>query len=139
MWAREYDGLAKARRIITLGSPFHGTEVAAAARAIAPGECPAACQQLAPGSALLAGLDVAEPAGLPRWLSLWTTDDLVVVPADSARLAGAINIAVQSVCPDMVISHEQLPTDPVVVTMILRSIGPSPLRPPSATACPHPG
>jgi triacylglycerol lipase len=139
LWARDYDGAARARRIITLGSPFHGTELAAAAEAIAPGECPAACRQLVPGSALLNGLKVTSPVGLPRWLSLWSTGDLVVMPADSARLAGAINVPVQSVCPAEVITHSQLPVNPVVVTMVLRSIGRGPLRAPSPAVCPHQG
>jgi len=99
IWARRYDGFARARRVITLGSPFHGAELAAAAQAFVPGACPVACQQLTPGSALLASLDVASPAGLPHWLSLWTTDDQTVKPPASAQLAGAIDVPVQSVCP----------------------------------------
>jgi len=47
LWARHDDGAAKARRIVTLGAPFHGTELAAVAQALVPAECPAACQQLA--------------------------------------------------------------------------------------------
>jgi triacylglycerol lipase len=135
IWARRDDGAAKARRIITLGSPFHGTQLAAAAAALVPGECPAACRQLVPGSALLGGLDVASPAGLPRWLSLWTTDDLVVTPPDSARLAGAIDVPVQSVCPALTVTHSELPTSPAVIAMVLAAIGRAPLAQPSAAAC----
>jgi triacylglycerol lipase len=135
IWARRDDGAAKARRIITLGSPFHGTQLAAAAEALVPGECPAACRQLVPGSALLASLDVASPGDLPRWLSLWTTGDLVVTPPDSARLAGAIDVPVQSVCPALAVTHSQLPTSPAVVAMVLAAIGRAPLAQPSAAAC----
>jgi triacylglycerol lipase len=135
LWARRDDGAARARRIITLGSPFHGTELAAAAQAFVPDACPVACQQLIPGSTLLTSLDVSSPAGLPRWLSLWTTDDMIVTPTDSARLAGAIDIPVQSVCPALSISHSQLPTNPVVMAMVLQAIGPGPLRLPSAADC----
>ena len=135
IWARHYDGEASARRIITLGAPFHGTELAALARTLVPGDCPAACRQLVPGSALLRSLSAGSPAGLPPWLSLWTTDDAVVTPPDSASLAGAVDVAVQSVCPAVVISHEQLPVSAVVQRMVLTALGTGPLRAPTAAAC----
>lgn len=135
VWARHYDGAAKARRVITLGSPFHGAQIAAGAEGFVPGACPAACQQLAPGSSLLASLGVADPAGLPPWLSLWTTDDTTVTPPDSAILAGAISVSIQSLCPADRISHSQLPTSPAVTAMVLAAIGSGPLRRPTAAAC----
>ena len=135
IWARHDDGAARARRIVTLGSPFHGTRVAAAAEALAPGACPAACQQLVPGSPLLAGLGVTNPAGLPRWLSLWTRNDQVVTPPDSAQLAGAIDVEVQSVCPAANISHAELPTSRVVVAMVLQALGRGPLTLPTTVDC----
>jgi triacylglycerol lipase len=135
IWARRYDGFDRARRIITLGSPFHGTSVAAAAEAFVPGACPVACQQLTPGSTLLASLDAASPAGLPHWLSLWTTDDQTVKPPDSARLAGAIDVPVQSVCPGVSITHSQLPTNPDVTAMVLQALSTAPLRAPTSADC----
>lgn len=135
IWARRDDGFGRARRVITLGSPFHGTSLAATAEAFAPGACPLACQQLIPGSRLLASLDVSSPAGLPRWLSLWTTDDQVVTPPDSARLPGAIDVPVQSVCPAVSISHSQLPTNPDVAAIVLQALSAAPLRPPTAAEC----
>ena len=69
IWARQDDGLNRARRIITLGSPFHGTSLASAAQAFVPDACPVACQQLTPGSPLLASLDVTSSAGLPHWIT----------------------------------------------------------------------
>jgi triacylglycerol lipase len=135
IWARTDDGAAKARRVVTLGSPFHGTRLAAGAMGFVPGACPIACQQLVPGSTLLAGLGVSDPAGLPPWLSLWTADDQTVTPPDSARLAGAISLAVQSLCPAVRVSHSQLPDNPVVTAIVLQAIGPGPLHAPSAGAC----
>src|SRR5215470_1432173 len=41
---------------ITLGSPLHGARVAAVGTAYDPAQCPVACAQLAPGSALLTRL-----------------------------------------------------------------------------------
>ncbi|MBO0835929.1 MAG: lipase [Actinobacteria bacterium] len=135
IWARLDHGAARARRIITLGSPFHGTQLAATAEAVAPGACPAACRQLVPGSTLLASLHVGDPTGLPAWISLWTSDDQTVTPPDSAELPGAINVPVQSVCPAARVSHSQLPTDPAVVDMILQELGRGPLARPAASAC----
>jgi triacylglycerol lipase len=135
IWARQDDGAARARRIITLGSPFHGTGLAAAAEALAPSACPAACQQLVPGSPLLDSLGVTDPAGLPHWLSLWTSDDQVVTPPDSSQLAGAIDVEVQSVCPAARLSHSELPTSPVVVAMVLQALGRGPLVRPTTANC----
>ena len=127
LWVREDNGSGKARRVVTLGSPFHGTRLAADATGFLPGACPPACQQLVPGSRLLAQLTHTAVPGRPRWLSLWTTDDEVVMPADSARLAGAVNVPVQSVCPGHQVSHTQLPTDPVVTDLVLQAIGRGPI------------
>jgi triacylglycerol lipase len=135
LWARHDDGPAKARRVITLGSPFHGAQIAAGAAGFVPGACPVACQQLVPGSRLLAGLDATPVPQRPPWLSLWTTDDQVVTPPGSARLAGAINVPIQSVCPDERISHGQLPTNPVVTAIVLQAIGSGPIRYPTAADC----
>ena len=51
------------------------------------------------------------------------------------KLAGAINVPVQSVCPAERISHDQLPTNPVVTAIVLQAIGPGPLRRPTAADC----
>jgi len=134
LWARDDGGNHKARRVITLGSPFHGTSVAAAAAGLAPGACPAACQELVPGSSLLSGLAAGAPAKL-QWLSLWTTDDTTVTPPDSARLAGAIDVPLQSVCPGQHVSHSQLPTSRAVTAIVLRVIGPGQFRRPAPGAC----
>lgn len=134
LWAREDDGDRKARRVVTLGAPFHGTTLATAAQGFAPSACPAACVQLVPGSNLLAGLAAGVPPRLP-WLSLWTNDDKTVTPPASARLAGAIDAPVQSVCPQQRISHSQLPTSPVVAALVIRAIGSGPLARPSPADC----
>ena len=125
LWARFDGGAAQARRIVTLGSPHHGTELASLG-ALLPSACPVACQQLAPQSALLQRLNsgVETPAG-PVWESVWTTADEVVLPPDSARLAGATDLSVQSICPSDRVSHGGLPADPVVTRVVIAALGPS--------------
>jgi triacylglycerol esterase/lipase EstA (alpha/beta hydrolase family) len=135
VWARQDGGTHKARRVITLGSPFHGTQLASAATAFLPGACPVACQQLVPGSSLLSRLDATAVPARPRWLSLWTTDDQTVTPPDSARLAGALNVPIQSVCPAVQVSHSQLPTNPAVTAMVLQALGSGPVHAPAASDC----
>jgi len=134
LWVQEHDGAHKARRVVTLGAPHHGAALAAACAAAAPGACPLACQQLAPGSRLLAGLDTPVPTP-PTWLALWTVHDQTVTPPDSARLEGAVNISLQSICPDLRVDHSGLPGDPVVTRIVLMAIGTAPLRPPTSRDC----
>ena len=117
--------------MVTLGSPFHGADLAAAGEAFVPGACPAACRQRVPGSSLLNQIH-AHHASRPDWLSLWTTDDQTVDPPDSARLTGAVNVPIQSVRPAEQISHSQLPTNPVVTAMVLQAIGTGPVQPTQA-------
>jgi triacylglycerol lipase len=109
------------RRLVTLGSPLQGAELASAGGALVPGACPRACQQLAPGSSLLTGLAASRPT-IP-WLSLWTDQDQTVTPPDSAALPGVASIRLQRVCPGARISHSQLPTAGVSIGLVLRALG----------------
>jgi triacylglycerol lipase len=122
LWLEEHGEPSQVRRVLTLGSPHHGTRVAALAAGFLPHRCPLACQQLVPGSDLLAGLPDEVPPG-PRWTSVWTDQDEVVVPADSARLDGARNIRVQDVCTTAVINHSGLTRDPFVSGLVVRALG----------------
>lgn len=135
LWDVDYDGSARASMIITLGSPLHGARIAAVGTAYDPALCPVACQQLAPGSALLARLRQSPPQDRPPWLSLWSTDDQTVDPPDSARLPGAVNVPLQSVCPGAVIAHSQLPDDPLVDGIIVRTLAAGHVSAPSKTDC----
>jgi triacylglycerol lipase len=132
LWADELGGAAHARRIVLLGAPNHGTQVASLAAGFGSGLCPAACQQLVPGSELLRGLDDAGTPHGPGWVSIWTDQDEVVTPPDSARLEGAVNLTVQSVCPGEQVDHGSLPTDPAVQGLVVRALAIDPFRPPAA-------
>jgi triacylglycerol esterase/lipase EstA (alpha/beta hydrolase family) len=114
-------GASLARRVVMLGTPNHGTDLAGLASAVAPDFCPTACRQLAPDSDLIRRLNAGDetPSG-PTWVSIWSDDDRVVFPPDSASLDGAVDMSVQSVCGDVGdISHAELPTDPAVVHLAL--------------------
>jgi triacylglycerol esterase/lipase EstA (alpha/beta hydrolase family) len=111
------------RRVVTLGSPHHGTSLADLAGEFVPGECPAGCHQMATGSDLLNDLNAGDetPEG-PTWVSIWTTQDETVTPPDSARLDGALNLTVQSVCATARVGHGQLPRDPLVRAMVVAEL-----------------
>jgi triacylglycerol lipase len=136
LWARDLDGTARARRIVTLGSPHHGTDLASVAGLLAPGSCPPACKQLVPTSDFMAALNTGDetPSG-PEWVSIWTNQDVVVSPPDSARLAGAHNVAVQRICPGRDVEHGQLPADPVVGALVLRALDAKPFVTPTPADC----
>lgn len=136
LWAKEYDGDRKARRIVTIGSPHHGTKVAALAGALSPSDCTGACAQLAPGSSLLRGLNRGDetPDG-PQWLSLWTTIDELVTPPETASLEGAVDVPLQSVCADDRVGHSQLPADPLAVGLTLTALAAAPITAPTAAQC----
>ena len=136
LWLRAYDGGSVARRIVTLGSPQHGTDLASLASDIAPDSCPAACRQLVTDSDLVRSLNSGDetPAG-PRWVSIWTTDDRVSTPPETASLAGALDFSVQSVCPGREVTHGQLPTDPAVMAMVLAELRRTAPTVPATSVC----
>ncbi|HET9778401.1 MAG TPA: alpha/beta fold hydrolase [Propionibacteriaceae bacterium] len=135
LWVREEGGADMTRRVLTLGSPHHGTSQAALGAEFAGG-CPAACEQLVPDSDLLRRLNAGDetPAG-PLWATVRSTNDQVVTPVDSAALSGALNIVVQEVCPRATAAHSDLPTDPVVVAALSSVLGVAAPQAPSNVAC----
>jgi triacylglycerol lipase len=123
LWARDLGGAARARHMVLLGSPNHGAGLAEQARILDPGRCLPACRQLVPSSRLLAALNRGDetPDG-PTWASVWTTQDQVVTPPESARLDGAVNVPVQDVCADARLDHGDLATDPLALGLVMRAL-----------------
>jgi triacylglycerol lipase len=134
-WVRHADGAGKARRVLSVGSPQHGTTVAELAVGFA-GQCPTACRQLEPDSDLLRALNARDetPNG-PRFISVWSDADEVVVPPDSALLDGALNLTVQSVCSGAQTTHGDLPSDPVVLDLLGTALGPGAPAAPTDVSC----
>ncbi len=122
IWAAD-GGAEQARRIVTLGSPHHGTTVADLAASLAPDQCPEGCQQLRTDSQVLRQLNAGDetPAG-PTWVSVWTEVDATVTPPDSASLDGGLDLTVQSVCADSTVQHSDLPSDPLVQGIVIAEL-----------------
>jgi triacylglycerol lipase len=135
LWLRDGGGADVARRVLTVGSPQHGTSQAALAAEFAGG-CPDACEQLVPDSDLLRRLNAGDetPDG-PVWATIRSTTDQVVTPVDSAALSGALNIVVQDVCPGATVAHGDLPGHPVVFAALDSVLGTEPQQAPSDVAC----
>lgn len=136
LWVKDFGGAALARRVVTLGSPHHGTGVAGIAADVAPTACPTACQQLKEDSALLRRLNAGDetPRG-PEYVSIWTTDDQVVTPPDSASLNGGVDIPMQNVCADVQLGHGDLPVSPLVIAAVRLEIAATPVVPLTSADC----
>ena len=134
-WLRELGGAAVTRRVLTLGSPHHGTRVAEVGAALGGAVCPVACQQLVPGSDLLRALNQGDetPEG-PEYLALWTDQDETVTPPASGRLEGATSLSLQAVCPGLRVEHSQLPRVPLVRGIAIEALGAEPLAAPADCA-----
>lgn len=138
LYVADFGGGSTVRRAVTLASPHHGTDLAAFARSLGSRACPVACQQLDPDSDLLRGLNAgAEAPTGPVWVVLWTEDDETVVPPVSGDLEGALGYAVQSICPDLVVAHRDVPRTPAVIAMVEAALGtPEPVEPDASVCTP---
>lgn len=135
LWVRDHGGDQLARRVLAVGSPQHGTEVARLVLS-GLGSCPVSCRQLVPDSDLLRALNAGDetPDG-PEFVSIYSTQDQVVTPPETALLEGALGFSVQSVCPRDRASHGELPGDPVVLAALESVLGVDPPAVPEDVAC----
>jgi triacylglycerol esterase/lipase EstA (alpha/beta hydrolase family) len=101
-------GAGRIARVITIGSPHHGSRFAW----LAPGECMA---QMRPGNEWLATLG-DPPAGAPPIVSLWSWHDSMVAPQTSSRIAFGANVEISGV------AHNALLRDPGVLERVLAEI-----------------
>ncbi|MEO8847902.1 MAG: alpha/beta fold hydrolase [Casimicrobiaceae bacterium] len=100
-------GGARVARVVTLGTPHHGSRFAW----LAAGACLA---QIRPQSAWLAALPGAPAA--PPIVSLWSTHDSMVAPQTSCVLAGATNVAFRG------IGHNALLRDDAIFARVVEEI-----------------
>jgi triacylglycerol esterase/lipase EstA (alpha/beta hydrolase family) len=122
-YIHEGGGATAARRVVLLGSPNHGAELAAFAASADPTTCVDACAQLSPGSSFLGALnDGDETPDGPDYTSIWTANDRTVTPPESAILEGASNVRVQDVCSDSGLGHSDLVNDPLAIGLVLHAL-----------------
>ncbi|MGJ7915284.1 esterase/lipase family protein [Massilia sp. LXY-6] len=116
-WMRAH-GTARVARVITLGTPHHGTALARFGLGIN-------AFQMRPGSAWLGALAAAED-GAARALvtSLYTHHDNIVSPRESSRLEGARNLEFGGV------GHVALGSNPRVLAAVMHELALPPSRAP---------
>ena len=109
-------GAARARRVVLVGTPNHGTALAASAPSR---RCQYGCADMAPGSSFLRALNAGDDTpGRARYVSLYSRFDEIVVPPRTSRLKGARNIALGAPA----ISHVGLVTDPRALRLIVAAL-----------------
>jgi len=108
-YLRRYGG-AKVRRLITLGTPHHGSMHAY----MFPG---VALSQLRPRNAWLSELGTSGADAMPPIVSLWSWHDSMVAPQTSSVLDGANNVALIG------IAHNALLADRRVAARVAAEIG----------------
>jgi hypothetical protein len=112
-YVQRLGGDARVHTLVTLGTPHQGTR---AARVFPRG----ICQQLAPGSDLVAELAEPAPGCTTRFVSFWSDIDAMISPKQSARVEhpdlNARNILVNGV------GHMSLPIDRRIVREICATL-----------------
>ena len=122
-YLKDLGGIKRARRVVTLASPHHGTSLADFAASAGPDACVDACAQLGTGSDFLADLNADdETPGEVIYVSLWTALDETVTPPESAVLDGATNIRVQDICAGVRLGHGDLVRDPLAIGLVIAAL-----------------
>jgi triacylglycerol lipase len=119
---------SRARRdtadLIDLASPNHG--IYAANACASSGNCWPAVWQMASGSHFLRALNSrSETPGRVSYSQIYSQTDELVEPSTTAPLKGGANtgnVAIQSICPDRVVHHAGLLSDPVVWDLTLDAL-----------------
>jgi pimeloyl-ACP methyl ester carboxylesterase len=126
--------------LITLAAPNHGA-LYTNLNCNKPGSCAASLYQMRTSSAFLGALNRgrlgAAPPGIPD-TAISTADDTVFVTPPEARLAGAVNIRVQDLCPAHHVDHVSLAFDGPAFAIVFDALthpGPARLSRINRAAC----
>jgi triacylglycerol esterase/lipase EstA (alpha/beta hydrolase family) len=122
--------------LVLLASPNHGILLGTACAAAR--NCWPAVWQMAPGSHFLAALNSGdETPGAVSYTNVYSRTDELVEPSSTVPMRGAVNVAIQDLCP-RVVHHAGLLTDAAawaVVHDALTHHGPADVRRISPAAC----
>jgi triacylglycerol lipase len=121
-YLRFLGGAAKVDDLVGLAPSNHGTQSPLALEGAMLG-CTACAEQMAFGSPFLARLnDGTETPGSVDYTVIETAYDTVVIPYDSAFLAGpssrVTNVTLQNACRTDVVDHLGITTDPVTLQWV---------------------
>jgi pimeloyl-ACP methyl ester carboxylesterase len=138
-WALKYwpDTRADVNKVVTLAAPNYGA-IYPNQNCTAPGSCSASLWQMRSNSKFLAALNRnTSTYGIP-WTAISTTADTIFVSPAMARMPGAANIEVQSLCPNDQAQHNNLPYDGATSGIVLDALnhnGPAELSRVSKSYC----
>jgi triacylglycerol esterase/lipase EstA (alpha/beta hydrolase family) len=104
-------------RVITIGSPHNGSEVARLGSLIGGEICPLSCRQMSPDSDYIR--ELMRPHDKERWLSLRSSFDEVVTPSESSILSGASNYEISSLCGEEGVTHSKLVSNKSTARIII--------------------
>ena len=93
-------------RVITIGSPHNGSEVARLGSLLGGGICPISCKQISPDSDFIR--ELMRPNDKERWLSIRSSFDEVVTPSESSILSEVSNLEISSICGEEGVTHSKL-------------------------------
>jgi triacylglycerol esterase/lipase EstA (alpha/beta hydrolase family) len=106
---------------ISLGGPHHGAS--GADGVCISGSCAPAAQQMRHGARFIAALNAgAETFGDVDYTSIFSAYDELVQPPSTARLAGAVNVLVQDLCPGRPVHHGGLVSDAAVFAVVVDAL-----------------
>lgn len=103
-------GRARVAKLVTLGSPHHGSQLAR----LGLGENG---RQMVPGSAWLAAINAPGAVPLPETVSIYSCQDNYVMPQDSSRLEGAKMISLAG------IGHLEMAFSPEIERLLRAELG----------------
>ena len=87
-YLRRLDGAAQVRRLVTIGTPHHGTMAARFGKG-------RALDELRPDSDIVSRLREQLPWTGPRLVCLWSEADPFVVPSANAQVSGVTNVELE--------------------------------------------